>query len=242
MNVKRDPFVLCFHGHNVSRGEVGNLAVPECWASEGQGRMNAPVFLPAHGSLPLFSHQGILGCLHACTNTRPCWHVTLNYGHAANGLCSLIIMGRNAGEAAVQFSLPCVLADSRSSHILVLKTWLPLYHCLQTGHSCSQQHQLSWGSNKHNLSLPPFHICGCRGQPKWRHASYTSSHGHPSQWDRHTESWGESFKEDTGFCDSIKTSRGEVCAGPQRWVNTSVSPPPHQGLIHSAPCKIRPCS
>lgn len=91
MKVKRDPFVLCFHGRDVNWGEVGNLAVLECWASEGQGQMNAPAFLPAHGSLPLFSHQGSFGqppSLHkhktllVChPQLRPCsqWSVLVNH-------------------------------------------------------------------------------------------------------------------------------------------------------------------
>lgn len=49
------------------------------------------------------------------------------------------------GRELLCSSLSRVLADMRSSRLLVLKTRLPLYHCLQTGCSCGRQHHPSTG-------------------------------------------------------------------------------------------------
>lgn len=175
MKVKRDTYICLAFPWARSK--------PRWTGQPGSARMlsiqraSAPVFPPAHSSLPLLSHWSSFGLppfLHkhkvllAChPQLQPCspWSVLINHRREEcwGGSCTAL-------------SLSCVLADTRSSHILVLKTWLPLYHCLQTGHSCSQQHQLSWGSNKLSLSLPLFHICGCRGWPKWRSGvSYTTA-------------------------------------------------------------------
>lgn len=243
MKVERDPFFLRFHGRGLSRGEAGNLAAPECWASEGQGRASAPASPPAHGSRSLLSHRSSFGlppCLHkhkallAChPQLRPCsrWSALVNHRgeECWGGSC-----------AVLSLSCPCWYKVFSHSGIKNMTPSLSL---------TADRAQLRPAApvvlrlkQAQPFTTPVPHLWVQRTTQVETCFLHHSSHVHPSQWDRHRDSRGESFKEDAGFCDLIKTRRRELCAGHRRWVSTSVSPPPLQGLRHSAPWEIRPCS
>lgn len=235
-------FISHFHGGDLNQAEAGRPAapgMPSVW------RAGDCPCLPASPGLP-FALLQRSGCrlppsLHKHTISLACrpqlwpcswWFAFIN--HHLEGM---------PGRELLCSSLSRVLADTRSSHILVLKTWLPLYHCLQTGYSCDQQRQPSGGANSLSLSLPPFLVCGFRGQPhershRWSHVSYTrAAVGIPASGmgegkakvkvsKRKTKGVNTQCvsvvlargvcNEDTGFCGLIKRSRGwALCRSPK---------------------------
>lgn len=113
--------ILQFHSHDLNWVEGGSLAV--------MGRTR--VLLHMEWSL---QH-----CTNACLRSN----VVLRFGWW------LVLVSRGwwgmLGRELLHSSLSHVLADTKSSRLLVLKTRLPLYHCLQTGCSCGRQHHPSTG-------------------------------------------------------------------------------------------------
>lgn len=240
MKVKRDPFAFPWAWSKPrwsgQPGSAGMLSIQ---------RASAPAFPPAHSSLPLLSyrssfglppflhkHKALLAC-HPQLQPGSPWSTLINHHgeECWGGSCT-----------ALSLSCPCWYKVFSHSGIKNMTPSLSLSaDRAQLQPAAPVVLRFKQAQPFTTTPVPHLRMQRMTQVEKWCFLHH-SSHGHPSQWDRHRESQGESFKENTGFCDLIKTIRGELCAGPQRWVNTSVSPQPRQGLRHSSPCKIRPCS